>query len=141
MKNKNKVVTIIVIVIIVIFCFYLAFAWGKELWPFQARYQVVTLTNGEVYYGRLTFFPSPRMVDVWFFQQTTPEKKEETPQLNLIPFTSLFFSPKNVLYLEKEQIAWWADLGKDSAVVKFIKSQKEGPTTAPQEQSPQQPQK
>jgi len=140
MKNK-KIVVFAIIIIGVVFAFYLVFAWGKELWPFAKGYQVVSLANGAVYYGHLSFFPSPRMVDVWLFQQTTPEKKEEEPQLNLIPFTSLFFNPKNVLYLEKEQIIWWADLEKDSSIVKFIESQKGIPTTLPQEQSPQQPQK
>ena len=141
MKNIKNLVIIIVIVIIVIICLYLVFAGGKKLWPFEENYQMVSLANGAVYYGHLSFFPSPRMVDVWLFQQTTPEKKEEEPQLNLIPFTSLFFNPKNVLYLEKEQIIWWADLEKDSSIVKFIESQKGIPTTLPQEQSPQQPQK
>ncbi|PJC47372.1 MAG: hypothetical protein CO034_02750 [Parcubacteria group bacterium CG_4_9_14_0_2_um_filter_35_11] len=140
MKNK-KIVVFAIIIIGVVLAFYLVFAWGQELWPFAKGYQVVSLANGAVYYGHLSFFPSPRMVDVWLFQQTTPEKKEETPQLNLIPFTSLFFGPKNVLYLEKEQIIWWADLEKDSSIVKFIESQKGIPTTLPQEQSPQQPQK
>lgn len=140
MKNK-KIVVFAIIIIGVVFTFYLVFAWGKELWPFAEGYQVVSLANGAVYYGHLSFFPSPRMVDVWLFQQTTPEKKGEEPQLNLIPFPSLFFGPKNVLYLEKEQIIWWADLEEDSPVVKFIKSQKGLPTTLPQEQSPQQPPK
>ena len=140
MKNKNLVI-ITVIVVVIIISFYLAFAWGKELWPFAKGYQVVSLANGEVYYGHLCFFPSPRIVDAWLFQQTSTEKKGETPQLNLIPFTSLFFNPKNVLYLEKEQIVWWADLEKDSSIVKFIQSQKGKSPTPSKEQLPQQPQK
>jgi len=141
MNNIKNIVIAIVIVIVILSAFYLVFAWGKELWPFEARYQVITLTNGEVYYGRLCFFPSPRIVDAWLFQQTSTEKEKETPKLNLIPFTSLFFGPQNVLYLEKEQIVWWANLEKDSPIVKFIQSQQGKSPTSSEEQSTQQPQK
>jgi hypothetical protein len=130
MKNKSRII-IFIIVIVVIFSFYLVFAWGKGSWPFEAKYQVVTLTNGEVYYGRLRFFPSPRLIDTWLFQQTSSQEEQEGPELNLVPFNSLFFGPENILYLQKEQIAWWADLKEDSAILDFINSQKGTPTVVP----------
>jgi len=140
MKNKIKIVIIVVIGVSVLFFLYLVFAWGKGLWPFEAKYQVVTLVNGEVYYGRLSFFPSPKLIDAWFFQQTPSAAEEETPGINLVPFNSLFFGPENVLYLEKDQIIWWADLKQDSQIVKFIENQKGGsPAQVPSTQIPQQP--
>lgn len=138
MKNPKKIVIWVVIFIFVITSFYFAFAWGRELWPFETKYQVVALANGEVYYGRLTFFPLPKIVDPWLFQQVPAEKEGEKPETKLVPFGSLFFGPENVLYLEKDQIVWWSHLRKDSEVFKFIKSQG-GTQITPKAESPEMP--
>lgn len=135
MKNIKKTVISIIIGLFVIFCFYLAFAWGREFWPFEAKYQVVALASGEVYYGHLTFFPSPKIIDPWLFQQIPSQKEGEEPETRLVPFSSLFFGPENVLYLEKDQIVWWGNLKKDSEVLKFIKGQG-GAQTIPPPESP-----
>ena len=121
MKNTKSIIIIIVSVLLVIFFLYLVIAAVQKVWPFKEKFQVVNLTNGEVYYGHLTFFPSPRIIEPWLFQQSQPEKEGGETQLNLIPFSSLFFGPRETIFLEKEQIAWWADLEKDSQIIKFIK--------------------
>lgn len=137
MKKKNFI--IIIIVLIVVLFFYLAFAWGKGIWPFSTTYQVVTLVNGEVYYGRFSSFPSPKIVDAWLFQQTPAQEEEGADNVvDLIPFTSLFFAPKNVIYLEKSQILWWSDLEKDSAIIQLIEAKSEAQSLTPStEQLPQ----
>jgi len=123
--TTKKVFLAVVITVFVICSFYFVYAAGSKNWPFKVKYQVVALESGEVYFGKLSLFPSAKMMDVWTPQQSGSEKK---PSLQLVPFTSSYFSPENTLYLSKEKIIWWSDLKEDSQAVKIMTGKAEAET-------------
>lgn len=124
--SKKKIIFYLCLVIFVIFVVFFSYAWGKGIWPFgERKYQAVQLSNGDIYYGHLCLFPSPKLTDVYFIQNVPAAKEGEQPTTKLAPLTSLFFAPENVMHLNKDQILWWADLRGDSQVLQLIKQQKE----------------
>lgn len=126
MKNINKRTVIIYasIIILILLVNYLGYAYGKGTFPFKEKgWQAVQLTNGDVYYGRLSTFPSYKITDVHFIQQVPSENEEETPGTELVPLNNMFFGPKNVMHLEKSQILWWTDLSEDSQIKQALENQ------------------
>jgi nitrate reductase NapE component len=134
LKNMSfkKIFLIIAIVIFVVVSFYLVYAAGRKIWPFKTKYQVVVLESGEVYFGKLSLFPNPRMTDVWVPQQT---KDTNQPGLQILPLSSMYFGSDDVLYLEPSRISWWSNLRDDSQVVQIMTGKASGQTqteTTPQ---------
>lgn len=123
MKKYKKFLIYILIVIFALVVTYFSYAWGKKTWPFgEPKYQVVQLISGDIYYGKLRNFPCCKISEAYIINATQSQKEGEepiTPQL--IPFSSLFFSPENAIHFSKNQILWWADLSKDSQILKAIK--------------------
>lgn len=124
--SVKRIVIVVIIAIFVIASFYLVYAAGSKNWPFKTKYQVVVLQTGEVYFGRLSLFPTPRMTNVWLPQQTQDENKSG---IQIVPLTTMYFSPENVLYFEPSRISWWSNLEENSQVVQIM----EGKRTSTQE--------
>ncbi len=123
---NKKILIYVLIVIFAAACAYASYAWGKKTWPFggEDKYQAVRLISGDVYYGHLSRFPSLKLTDVYFVQEVPVAKEGEQPTIQVVPLTSLFFSPKDEMHLVKSQILWWADLQKNSQILKTIKEMK-----------------
>lgn len=84
--------------------------------PNASPYAVVYLTSGDVYYGQLTWFPKPYLQDVWYLEKSVGPNG--IPQYAIVPFTSVFWQPVDVLYLNPSQILSWSYLRTDSQVVR-----------------------
>ena len=132
MSFKKTILTIF-LVIFILLCFYLVYAAGSKNWPFRVKYQAVALESGEIYFGNLSLFPNPKIMNVWTLQQT---QEEEQSNLQLIPFKSSYFSPESTMYLNMEKITWWTNLDEDSQVVKIMRGdtqeERGGETTQPE---------
>lgn len=131
----KKIVLIIFIIVLVVVSFYLAYAAGKKTWPFGAKYQAVALESGEIYFGNLSLFPSPKLSNAWMPQQTQGEKEEVG--LQLVPVSSSYFAPENILYLNKDKILWWTDLSEESQVVQVITGKAQEKVPADEATQPQ----
>lgn len=117
----QKTILIIVLFIFILTCFYLVYAAGSKNWPFKVKYQAVALESGEIYFGNLSLFPNPKIMNVWTLQQTQGEN--EASNLQLVPFKSSYFTPENTMYLNMEKIIWWTNLDGESQVVKIMKGE------------------
>lgn len=134
MDRLSKILISILALTIVILL--LAILKLQGILKFERGYQVVVLKTGEVYFGKLSFFPSPHLEDAWFVRQEPAQKEGEEPNLMLYPVSQLYFTPKNVIYFPKESISWWANLSEEGRVLNLIKGQR----ASPQPQVPPQPQ-
>lgn len=132
----KKIILGILIAVFIVVSFYLAYAAGKKGWPFKMKYQVVVLESGEVYFGNFSLFPNPKISNAWMPQQT--KDKDNQTGLQLVPVSSLYFTPKNTIYLNREKIIWWADLDENSQVVKIIKGETQGTSSQPTQETPTQ---
>jgi hypothetical protein len=83
-------------------------------------YSAVYLTTGDVYFGKLGWFPSPHMTDVWFVQRNQAANGQT--QLGVAPFTSLFWMPVDEINFDEKQIVFTARLKNSSQLVQAIEN-------------------
>lgn len=98
----------------------------------QGEYQAVFLTNGQVYFGKLSFparhhFSALR--DIYYLQtdsnqvQPASGSQQPAPKVHLVKLGSELHAPENAMYLEPQQILFWENIKNDGQVVKAIKAQ------------------
>lgn len=80
-------------------------------------YSAVFLSTGDVYYGKLSWFPWPKLREVWFLQRGLDPKSQEV-QFGIVPFRTAFWGPMDEIKLNPEQIVFVARLRNDSQVAK-----------------------
>lgn len=99
---------------------YFGFLLSKwKLWDArEPQYTVVYLTSGDMYFGEFSRFPSPHLTNVWFLERET--SSENQPQLGISSFKSAIWGPKDVLYLNPENILWQTELREDSPLIQAI---------------------
>jgi hypothetical protein len=119
-----------VFVIIIVIVLVLAGVWVGSLLTGAKKgasgYSAVFLVTGDVYFGKLSWFPQPKLSKAWFLQRGVDQQNQ--PQLGLAPFNSVFWGPEGDVYLNRNQILFWAPIKADSQVALAI----ENPASLPQ---------
>lgn len=101
----------------------LALSIRYELGPFKKAdsYYAVALTSGDLYFGKLSWWPSLVLSDVWFIQRDPTATS--TPSLSLDKLTNVFWGPEDRIKINRENVLMITKLRPDSQVVETIKSQ------------------
>ena len=89
-----------------------------------SRYSAVYLTSGDIYFGKLNWFPSPHMTDVWFVERNQGQGGQA--QLGLAPMKSVFWGPVDEINFNAQDILFWTRLANNSQVVQSIEAQANG---------------
>lgn len=124
--NKILILTVIVLLVVLVAVFY----WQKG--GFEEPYYAVYLNTGDLYFGKLDYFPRLSLGDVYLLQTNANDKQNP---LSIAKFENVFWGPKDRIYLNNEAIVWKVKLKKDSQLLQVIKG---GQTAQPQSQFPQQ---
>lgn len=138
MNKKITIILIVLVIVLIALTIWLVLKLGNSDTAKNASntsdLSFVTLTNGETYFGKLSFFPSPRLTNVFFLQRTADAKNN--PQISLQAFKDTLWGPVDELNLNPKEIISWAKLRSDSQVVQTITSQlsqsKPAPVSQPQ---------
>jgi len=77
-----------------------------------SAYSAVYLSNGDMYFGVLSWFPAPHLSKVWLLQRQVDQNNQ--PQTNIAEFSKAFWAPTDDIYLNSKQIIWWSRLRNDS---------------------------
>lgn len=121
----SKKTIFVVLVVVVVLLVGLGVWLGVSVFNAQASpsgpspYSAVYLTTGEIYYGKLSWFPSPRLTDVWFLQAGAQNAQGKS-QLAITPFKSAFWGPVDEIYLNAKQIIFWTNLRNDSQLAQAL---------------------
>ncbi len=83
--------------------------WNRNAY---SPYSAVYLSNGDMYFGALSWFPKPRLSNVWLLQRQVDGNNQ--PQFSVAEFTKAFWAPVDEIYLNPKQIVWWSRLRNDS---------------------------
>jgi len=78
-------------------------------------YSAVYLTSGDVYFGKLSWFPQPHLTDVWYLQRATGADGQT--QVSVQPLKNVFWGPVNDITLNTSQILFTARLSNASQLV------------------------
>lgn len=92
-------------------------------------YSAVYLSTGDVYFGKLEWFPSPHLEDAWYLDRTTDVNG--STEVNVYPFNKVIWGPANVVYFNAQQIIFWTRLAADSAVAQIIENPNAPAPSAP----------
>ncbi|RME55904.1 hypothetical protein D6779_11630 [Candidatus Parcubacteria bacterium] len=99
-------------------------------------YAAVYLSTGDLYFGKLSWFPRMKLSDVWLLQRSVGKDGQSSVQV--VPFRNSVWAPQGVLYLNPKRVVFWTKLRKDSAVAQAIENARRGvapasvpPTTPP----------
>lgn len=129
-KLFNIVITIVVIVAI--------FALWKGIKVFGISpdsnlYQVVLLRNDQAFYGKLhkVFSPYPYLTDVYYLNPQEPKLDRAGRQIGGDKFTVVkrgideIHQPSDKLFIPRDNILYWENIGSNSLVARGIKADKE----------------
>lgn len=93
----------------------------------QEQYQAVFLSNGQVYFGKVTDLNSDAMVleDIYYLQvdqQIQPEQEDlsQEPNINLIKLGEELHGPEDKMYINTSEIVYWENLRTDGDVTQAI---------------------
>ena len=107
----------------------------------SGTYQAVFLTNGQVYFGKLSDVNSDYadLKDIYYLQviqpqplQGTPQQgqqaqQQQQPQISLVKLGNELHGPVDEMHIAKSQILFYEDLKDDGNVVKAIQAYKANP--------------
>jgi len=115
MSKLSKILLVVVVVLIIALAG--VFYW-QNFKKSDSGYWAVYLSTGDMYIGKLSYFPRFHLSDVWFFQKTDDTKNP----LSLTKFSQAFWGPGDDLYLSEKQIIWKNELSETSQVISYIKN-------------------
>lgn len=97
-------------------------------------YQAVFLTNGQVYFGKVSQVDSSyvKITDIYYLQvQQTVQPKDAAAsaanqQVSLAKLGGELHGPEDVMYVSRQQVLFWENLKTDGKVAKAIADYKAG---------------
>jgi hypothetical protein len=98
-------------------------------------YQAVFLSNGQVYFGKVSSTTSSDLVleDIYYLQvegQIQPEQQgTQQPKLSLVKLGNELHGPQDKMIINRDHVLFWENLKDDGKVVSAIKDHKAGKTT------------
>ncbi len=78
-------------------------------------YSAVYLTSGDVYFGKLSWFPEPHMTDVWYLNRSVGANGQS--EVSVAPLNGVFWGPVNEITFNSRQILFWTNLSNSSKLV------------------------
>jgi hypothetical protein len=81
-------------------------------------YSAVYLSTGDIYFGKLSWSPSPHIDDAWFLQRSTDAKGNAT--VGVYPFSQVAWGPSSTIYFNSQQIIFWTRLNGTSSIAQLI---------------------
>lgn len=102
----------------------------KERLVKKDQYQAVFLTNGQVYFGKLSGVNSEYVVlkNIYYLQEDNQNLQNqaqaaEQPNLKLIKLGSELHGPEDEMFIERDKVIFWENLKNDGRIVKEINNQ------------------
>jgi hypothetical protein len=121
--SKGLVITLIVIVVVLlvgvgVWVGVSMINGGNSSQSALSPYSAVYLSTGDIYFGKLSWSPSPHMADAWFLQRGTDAKGNAT--VGVYPFSQVAWGPSDTVYFNSSQIIFWTRLNGTSSIAQLI---------------------
>jgi len=127
MKKQTAIFLGIVIVVVVALAVWAGIAIagmssgaGSANPSAPSPYSAVYLTTGDIYFGKLSWFPSPHMSDAWYI--TRNQNQSGQTQLGLAPMKNIFRGPIGNVDFNAQTIVFSTRLLNGSQVVQAIEN-------------------
>lgn len=119
-----KITAGIIAVALIVF----AVLWNRGTFDVQqidgTKYQVVYMTNGQAYFGKLQNVKGDYLVikTPYSTQSTDGQDKTAEAQTTLIKISGQVYGPEDSIALRADQVAFWQNLRNDSKVSQAIRA-------------------
>lgn len=130
-KNVNKVLLVIVIILIFVL---IGIILKQTIFSKSSSYYAVYLRTGELYFGKLSFFPSFKLKNVYLLQLNA--QNNQNP-VSIQKLTNVFWGPEDYLKINKDNIVWYTRISPQSQLVSFFEGNlnpQQQPAPLPQNQ-------
>jgi len=123
------VIVVVVVVVLAVWAGILIAGMQSGVNPDAASpYSAVYLSTGDVYFGKLSWFPSPHMTNVWFLERTQGQNGQT--QVGFAPMSSVAWSPTDEISFNAQDIVFSTRLKNSSQIVQAM----ENPSSVQQQQ-------
>jgi len=125
--NKSRAVayflggTVLMLLILFVFGQSWVLSWGTISAVYKGKWQAVYLDNNQVLYGRIRGISrhTIKLTDVYYLQTVEVGGK---PTSNLVKRgQSEISGPENFLFVNREHVLYWEQVGEDSQVMGIVK--------------------
>ena len=96
-------------------------------------YSAVYLSTGDIYFGKLDWFPTPHIENAWFLQWSTDAKGNST--VGVYPFNQVAWGPAGDVYLNSKQIILWTRLASTSTIAQTMENRSAATAAAAAQQN------
>lgn len=136
-NNSKKMVLVAVLVVALIVVGLVAWMAMKQMGGGAAnmvkgnQYQALFLTNGQVYFGKLSNVDDKyvTLTDIYYLQvqqtvqpaQNTGNNQNNNPQVSLAKLGSELHGPEDTMLVNRDQVLFWENIKDDGKVVQAIK--------------------
>lgn len=114
---------------------------GDAMMAKAGEYQAVFLTNGQVYFGKLSEDGGRyiKLTDIYYLQvnqpqiqgsQQTTQQAQQQPQLQLVKLGNELHGPVDEMHINRDQVLFFEDMKADGKVAQAIKEYKANPAGA-----------
>lgn len=137
------VVLVVVVLVIIVVAILFRDKWGGSKAGKSSDYQAVFLTNGQVYFGKLSDAGKYlKLSDIFYLQVNQPQiqgsqqteqqaqQAQAQPQLQLVKLGSELHGPKDEMSINRDQVLFFEDMKDDGKVMEAIKQYKANPNAA-----------
>jgi hypothetical protein len=114
-QTERRISPLLAIAIILALLAIGAFAGSRILGgPSEnSPYSAVYLTTGDIYFGKLSWFPKPRLESPLLLDRSGEQPK-------VVVFQEAFWGPGQYMYLNADTIVFWTKLRQDSPIVEAL---------------------
>jgi hypothetical protein len=136
-KFRGPVMWVVGLVVVVLLALGAWFAMSKmsgDAGVKGGQYQAVFLTNGQVYFGKVSSVNSDyvQLSDIYYLQvqqSVQPDDKSKAAtdqsQVSLAKLGSELHGPEDAMHISRQQVLFWENLKNDGKVVQAINSYKQ----------------
>ncbi len=118
--------------------FWSSSSYGQSSYVNTKEYQAVFLTNGQVYFGKVTALNHDYMVlnDIYYLQSSSnstsnPQPSSKNNDLTLVKLgLNELHAPQDRMVISQSQVSFWENMKDSSKVVSAIKQYQANPSSA-----------
>ena len=132
MHKTNK---ILLTIIVVLAAALMAIVYWQKV-GFNKDYWAVYLDTGDLYFGKLSYFPKLSLSEAYLLQRNAQDSQNP---FSVSKLSNAFWGPEDKIYINGENIVWKTKLKPDSQIVNFInnpQSAQPAQTSQPTNQQP-----
>jgi hypothetical protein len=123
MSKKILAVKVLIFLAVVAILVMLGIWLGSEVFnktggSAVSPYSVVYLSDGEIYFGKLSWFPKLRISNPWTIQRQVDAQGKT--QISVVQVNKSIWSPVDELYLNEKQVMAWSRLRSDGDMAKLL---------------------